>query len=188
MARTRSASLLPVSRERKAAAPSSHSSNEMQVVRPRAENPTSIPRTAPTAGCGVIVCQPDDGAHPSRPERLLACLPERPRGRGRVERFVRPPRLLEMDNAPLPAAIAASICSKERVFPAATSRRDLSISARNPGWVLSARDSLSTFRRGTIAATGRFRSVSTTTSSSSSLAYSASGREAFESARVFISL
>lgn len=107
----------------------------------------------------------------------------------RLERRVRPWRFADGidSDARLSVANAARISARESVFPATTSRRDRSIKARNPGCVLSARLSLSTFRSGTIAANGRFRLVSKTTSSSSSLTYSASERDAVESARVFIS-
>lgn|GEM_PF-1845336 len=134
------------------------------------------------AGC----VQPNAETHLPRPEREVAAFPESPTGRGRVERPVRPPAFAA-EFRDCSSVTAARISSKERLLPATISRRDRSISSRKPGWVLRASDSLSTFRSGTIAATGRFRSVKTTTSSSSSAAYSASDRDAVESARVFIS-
>jgi len=78
--------------------------------------------------------------------------------------------------------------SSERFRPAAKSARDRWISLKNLGLVLSESDSRSTFRRGTIAATGRFLFIRTTISSSSSSAYSASERDACDSLMVLIGL
>ncbi len=79
-----------------------------------------------------------------------------------------------------------SNASKEIVLPARTSLRAVSMILQNCGFVLSASDSRSTFRRDTRAATGRFFSVKTTVSCSEPSANSRSGRISFGICIVFI--
>jgi hypothetical protein len=118
-------------------------------------------------------------AHPLRPRRGLAG-------------FRREGQRSRAGEAPFLAGACKRNSSRtsrsERFRPAAKSARDRWISFRNLGLVLSESDSRSTFRRGTIAATGRFLFIKTTISSSSSSAYSASGRNACDSLMVLISL
>jgi len=60
------------------------------------------------------------GAHPPRPERGADLLPERPRGRGRVERLVRPARsrsgkVTSTTGSPFPRSSIASGSALERI-------------------------------------------------------------------------